>query len=224
MRPILCDPVLFGRLCSARFASCWVLNTVVGGVSWRPCARWQRREQQAQRLAVTDALTGVANRRAITDTLAQEYTRARRRGEGMAVIMLDLDFFKQVNDRFGHAAGDDVLRLAASVLIQSVREVDRVGRLGGEEFMVLLPGADSVAAMAVAQRCREHIEAAAIDVGRGEPLRVTASLGVFAGAAAQVSAPERYMALADDALYQAKAAGRNQVVLYRDKTAVVSGG
>lgn len=179
--------------------------------------RWQRREQQAQRLAVTDALTGVANRRAITESLAQEFARARRSGDDMAVIMLDLDFFKKVNDEYGHAAGDDVLRLAASVLRQSVREVDRVGRLGGEEFMVLLPGADNEAAMAVAARCREHIESAVTDVGQGQLLKVTASLGVFAAAAADVTAPERYVALADDALYQAKAAGRNRVVQYRDR-------
>lgn len=214
------DPILRGNISGYFVISQFLLGipfvATTFVLTYMLLTRWQRREQQAQRLAVTDALTGVANRRAITESLAQEFARARRRGEEMAVIMLDLDFFKRVNDQYGHAAGDDVLRLAASVLRQSVREVDRVGRLGGEEFMVLLPGADADAAMAVAERCREHIASAVTDVGAGQVLTVTASLGVFAAQASAVTAPERYMALADDALYQAKAAGRNRVVQYRD--------
>jgi diguanylate cyclase (GGDEF)-like protein len=178
-------------------------------------SRWKRREAQAQRLAVTDPLTGVANRRAFLDTLEREYARAQRDQSSMAVVMLDLDHFKNTNDSHGHAAGDAVLCHAAAVLGGVVREVDSVGRLGGEEFAILLPGATASEAMDVAERCRAALCRAPV-MHEGAPVDVTASLGVCGLPANTVQRASRFLELADQALYAAKDGGRNRVVCYQD--------
>jgi diguanylate cyclase (GGDEF)-like protein len=172
--------------------------------------RKQRELQQAQdelkRLASTDALTGLLNRRAWDEAAALEAERRARWGEGHAVIALDLDHFKQVNDTHGHAAGDAVLKAVGGLLAQSFRKLDTVARVGGEEFAVLLPHTTAADTAVLAGQLRAAIGALRIPFGPLE-LRITASIGVaHSDEAADVQA------LADARSYAAKRGGRNRVV------------
>jgi diguanylate cyclase (GGDEF)-like protein len=160
-----------------------------------------------ERQALVDGLTGLANRRAATDALHAEAARAARLQTPLAVVLADLDGFKDVNDEYGHAVGDEVLRVFADVLRQTVRESDVAGRWGGEEFLLLLPGADEEGAVQLAERVRVGFADRSIP---GAPsLRVSASFGVaeYAGEANS----EALLAAADGALYRAKRAGRDRV-------------
>lgn len=153
-------------------------------------------------LALTDELTGVANRRAVLATLDRE---ARDGGAALAVVMFDIDHFKSINDRHGHATGDAVLRGVAAVATATVREADRVGRVGGEEFLVVLRGADEAEAARVAERLREGVAAMRVE---GAP-EVTASFGV--ACLREGEGTEALVRRADAALYAAKSDGRNAV-------------
>ncbi len=157
-------------------------------------------------LATTDGLTGLANNRHFRVTLANELERAHRYGADFSVVLMDVDFFKQFNDTYGHLAGDDVLRQVSQVLKSQVREVDLAARYGGEEFVILLPEAGMQAAVQAAERIRAAIEAAPWEL-RG----VTVSVGV---ATLSMMSPESsdLVQAADDALYAAKRSGRNRVV------------
>ncbi len=162
------------------------------------------------RQASTDGLTELANRREFEDSLANEISRAERFGGSLALILADLDNFKQVNDRFGHQAGDEVLRSFADILRETVRDIDVAARYGGEEFAILLPQTDIVGAEALAERLREAVESRALAESQGTPVTVTSSFGV-------ASFPEAgtglgLFAAADEALYRAKRAGKNCVV------------
>jgi len=167
-------------------------------------------EEEMRRLATTDTLTGVANRGSFLARCAQELDRVRRFGQPAAFLMLDIDHFKRVNDSRGHAAGDEVLRHLAQIAADSLRSIDLFGRLGGEEFGVLLPGTDAPGAMEFAERLRALVEASPASTAHGD-VAVTVSIG-----AAQLRAedpdPEAAMARADAALYEAKHSGRNRVV------------
>ncbi len=163
------------------------------------------------RLAAIDPLTGLPNRRGFFDACAVELERARRHGRHLSVLMLDADHFKRINDTHGHAAGDEVLRHLADTLRMTLRASDIAGRMGGEEFAVLLPETDLEGARLLAQRVRKTIAEAEILIGRTK-LALTVSLGVAAVAADEPSAIEHALQLADEAMYQAKAAGRNRVV------------
>jgi diguanylate cyclase (GGDEF)-like protein len=157
-------------------------------------------------LARTDALTRLPNVRAFGEQLERELSRVARGAGPLSMVMVDLDHFKQVNDRLGHGAGDEVLAHAARVLAQSVRAVDSVARVGGEEFAILCPGADASAAVAIAERARAALERAAVRTRAGE-VPVTASFGV-----AQLDGdPHALRGRADAALYRAKGEGRNRV-------------
>jgi diguanylate cyclase (GGDEF)-like protein len=162
-----------------------------------------------QHLSERDALTGLLNRRALAPLLQREAGRLRRYGETYAVLMIDIDYFKGVNDKHGHAAGDAVLCKLADVLRGAAREVDHIARLGGEEFCILLPHADLDGAMHLAERAHVAVRSAAWDEF-DRP--VTISVGV---AVAQLpdEPPQAVLARADRALYRAKSAGRDQVVL-----------
>jgi len=166
-------------------------------------------QQQLEELALRDGLTGVLNRRALLERAAIELARAEREEGDLAVIMLDLDHFKAVNDTHGHLAGDAVLRDAVARVQTAVRVYDLVGRYGGEEFLVVAPGAGPTEAMAVAERIRSAI-ADRPTVWEGSEIAVTTSVGVVSVAPGEdlVQALGR----ADAALYQAKDAGRNCVV------------
>jgi len=162
--------------------------------------------------AMHDRLTGLWNRAAIVDSLHQELDRTARERTPVSVILADLDHFKQINDTYGHLAGDAVLREAAQRMRAALRSYDHIGRYGGEEFLIVLPGCLAVSAMVVAERVRERIAATAITIP-GDSIAVTSSLGVSASSGGQVMAADALIAAADTALYQAKAAGRNRVEL-----------
>ncbi|TDP11179.1 diguanylate cyclase with GAF sensor [Roseateles asaccharophilus] len=161
-----------------------------------------------RRLALEDELTGLRNRRALLAELEREFNVCRRYGSPLSVLMLDLDHFKYINDRHGHAVGDAVLRGLGGLLREGLRQVDLPGRLGGEEFAVLLPGSAAEGALQLAEVLRQRIEAARF--AGAETLCVTASLGLASYAPEQADAAE-LLRLADAALYRAKLGGRNRV-------------
>ncbi|HEU4976297.1 MAG TPA: diguanylate cyclase [Baekduia sp.] len=167
-----------------------------------------------ERRAVTDELTGLANRRRFQEVIDAEVERARRLGQGVGLVLLDIDDFKAVNDTYGHQQGDLVLREVAAVLRATSREIDEPARYGGEELVIVLPGTDLDGAHRLAERVREGVEALRIPVlgdDAAAPLRITASLGAAAahGSDAEVRA---LIAAADEALYQAKRGGKNRTV------------
>ena len=167
-----------------------------------------------------DRLTGLLNRRAFDEALAEAFARRRRLNEEIVLLMLDLDHFKQINDSYGHPAGDEVLRSVASAMLSSLREIDKVFRIGGEEFAVLLPGGDRAAAQATAERVRKAISERPVTVN-GVDIPVTVSVGIaLIGGAVDANG---LMRAADAALYRAKREGRNRVVLDDDTVASRSG-
>jgi diguanylate cyclase (GGDEF)-like protein len=170
--------------------------------------RLRSREAHLELLSKTDPLTGVTNRREFFDALEREMARARRRQASLAVVLLDLDHFKAINDAAGHLAGDAVLVAAARAIGEELRRGDVLARYGGEEFVVLLPDTDTPGARVVAERCRERLQQMAM-VFEGRAIAVTASFGI-----ATLGAPGSEEALvrsADEALYKAKREGRNRV-------------
>ncbi len=168
--------------------------------------------EELERLANTDPLTGLANRRQFTGMLERETERAARYSRPLSIVLLDLDHFKKVNDTHGHAAGDDVLRAAAAVLKAACRDVDLAARIGGEELALLLPETDSGGAEIVAERVREEIEAGRHRSPDGVQFRVTASIGVASSRGGDESGKDLLQA-SDEALYAAKDGGRNRVVI-----------
>ena len=169
--------------------------------------------QRLQRLVAVDALTGIANRRQFDRSLDRELRRARRDGQPLSLIFLDLDEFKRYNDTYGHARGDDVLRRVAHTLNETFRRGgDFVARYGGEEFAVVLPGVDARRAALYAERLRRRIWRLAIPNGAATTTdRVTISGGVATVPASMVASPDELLAAADKALYRAKCLGRNQI-------------
>jgi diguanylate cyclase (GGDEF)-like protein/PAS domain S-box-containing protein len=165
---------------------------------------------ETKQLARTDPLTGIPNRRYLFEVGERELSRARRFAHPLAAFMLDIDHFKQVNDAHGHALGDQVLRALAHCCLKNIRDIDTVGRYGGEEFVVLLVETDSVRAHRIAERLRDQVSLLATDTPLG-PVRVTVSLGV----AARMDGDDltTLLARADQALYAAKQAGRNRVAV-----------
>jgi diguanylate cyclase (GGDEF)-like protein len=168
-------------------------------------------ERRLDEEARTDALTGCANRRAFLREAEQEFARVRRYGGDLSLMMLDVDHFKTINDRRGHPAGDEALRELARVCAGTLRAQDVVGRVGGEEFAVLLRSTGEREATEVAERLRQAVAATEVRVGGGPPLRLTTSVGV-AGLHEADPAVETVLARADRALHEAKAAGRDRVV------------
>jgi diguanylate cyclase (GGDEF)-like protein len=162
-----------------------------------------------ERQALVDGLTGLANRRQCEDTLASELARLERFGGPLAVVVADLDWFKDVNDRYGHPSGDAVLREFAELLQETVRDVDLAGRWGGEEFMLILPGTDLAGGAQVAERIRAALAGRIVLSADGSPIPVTASFGVAATPPASTAAG--LFSAADAALYEAKRNGKNRV-------------
>jgi diguanylate cyclase (GGDEF)-like protein len=160
--------------------------------------------------ANVDELTGLLNRRQLMKMAAREVEISRRSGRPLGVILIDLDHFKEVNDTFGHAAGDEVLKNVAECFRKGLRSVDLPGRYGGEEFAVFLPGADLEATLRVAERLRESLASWPV-LPQDEGFRITASFGVCAASAREMTL-DQLLAVADQALYRAKAGGRNRVV------------
>ncbi|WP_417480398.1 diguanylate cyclase [Maricaulis maris] len=180
----------------------------------RAASRLVRMQKQFKRLAETDALTGAANRRAFMQYLEIQSQRATRDDIPLSVVMIDLDHFKSVNDTHGHATGDTVLIEAVKSIQACLRDNDMLGRLGGEEFCVILPGAGLFSAGIAGERIRAAVEAMTISTDEGVPVPVTASLGVASLTDGDlISAPDTLLQTADVALYRAKETGRNKVWL-----------
>ena len=176
-------------------------------------AHRQARAAQAElrRLASIDELTGVANRRWFTAMASRELERCRRFNHQLSLLMLDIDHFKRVNDTYGHAVGDEVLKAYTRVLEGNLRSVDLLGRLGGEEFAAVLPESDAKAAGFTAERLRAAVEALDFTLEDGTPLRITTSVGIAIVANGEETL-DNLLARADAALYTAKRDGRNKVV------------
>ena len=177
----------------------------------------EKANEDLERLANTDALTGLANRRYFMEALAREIERSERYSRPLSLVLLDLDYFKKVNDTHGHPVGDVVLRAASDVLRSVRRDVDRAARLGGEEFALLLPETEAPGAAAVAERVRVRLEVTSHPSPGGEPFTVTASFGV-ASLGPGVATGEALLQAADEALYRAKRGGRNRVVTSGGRT------
>jgi diguanylate cyclase (GGDEF)-like protein len=193
-----------------------VTALVLLGIIGRLVASLQRRlaaaESRIREMAITDDLTGLRNRRFVLLRLAEEVVRSHRHGHPLSCVLFDLDHFKRVNDKHGHAAGDATLRAVAAEAQRCCRQSDVLGRYGGEEFLLVLPETDQAGAHAIAERLRSALQALRVEFG-GFALGVTASFGVATlwpegGTPVQ---PEYLVRRADEALYRAKAAGRNRV-------------
>ncbi|WP_322304179.1 GGDEF domain-containing protein [Hydrogenophaga sp.] len=183
--------------------------------------RLERNQVQLETLATTDALTGLLNRRALWDRARVELARAQRENTPLSLLVLDLDHFKQVNDRWGHLAGDAVLRHVTALMQGAVRRTDVVGRLGGEEFVVLLPQEGTESGTRLAEKLRHLIadnpmawdNAELINTAVGTPnLPIRVSIGGVSLLPGEKGSMEELLDMADKALYRAKASGRNKVV------------
>jgi diguanylate cyclase (GGDEF)-like protein len=169
-----------------------------------------RAQKALQFEAAHDRLTGLWNRGAILDRLHSEMERHHRTGDALGVMMADLDHFKRINDSYGHLAGDEVLQQVAARLSDALRGYDSVGRYGGEEFLVVVPGCAASDLMTGAERLRSCISAKPMQTGNG-PIAATLSLGVVSTQTVATRDYETLLRVADEALYAAKAKGRNRV-------------
>jgi diguanylate cyclase (GGDEF)-like protein len=172
------------------------------------------KNRELERLSISDGLTGLYNHRHIHGLLQEEFERADRTGERLTVAMFDLDRFKSVNDNYGHQAGDRVLEQFADILRETAREIDRLGRYGGEEFMALLPDTGIEDGVVFVERVRREVARHPFTIGRDESISMTTSCGVATYPHDLINDPETLVRLADEALYSAKAAGRNCVVRF----------
>lgn len=172
----------------------------------------QAANRELQRLSSTDRLTGLFNRGHWEEMLRQDYARHRRYAANSALVMCDIDHFKQVNDTYGHQVGDRVIQHTADVIRQNIRDSDVAGRYGGEEFVILLPDTDSQGALVFAERLRQSIEAFELQL-EGHRIRFTISLGI-ADLGQPSSDHSQLIKWADSALYMSKSAGRNRVTLH----------
>jgi len=169
-------------------------------------------EKKLQALATTDFLTGLPNRRQFTTRLSDEFDRVQRfGGQHGSILMLDLDLFKQINDTHGHATGDAVLKHFAQLVRNALRKIDTAGRVGGEEFAIILPGTDSVGAQRFAERLRKVVASMPLVQG-GKTISLTVSIGI-ATMGPPDSNGEETLLRSDEALYRAKENGRNRVEL-----------
>ena len=178
----------------------------------RDITEQKRLEERLRELATSDSLTGLANRRHFLELARQELMRAERYGRDISLLIMDIDHFKRVNDTFGHEMGDRVLKAVADVSRESLRNIDILARVGGEEFAALLPHTALEQAASVAERVRLAVADKAVLAGRG-PLHVTISIGVSEAASSSLDL-DSFLRCADEALYAAKRAGRNRVEIY----------
>ncbi len=174
-------------------------------------------------LSSRDALTGLANRRAFELALGREVDRVARSGEPALLLAMDIDHFKRVNDTWGHAAGDQVIKAVAQALVDSVRPMDLVARVGGEEFAIILPNCASAFGETVAERVRRRVEHMPVTLGpSGQQITVTVSVGGAFAPQWVRSTPALWLERSDQQLYLAKAQGRNLVRLEPTTVSVVS--
>lgn len=174
----------------------------------------EQADARNQSLAMRDELTGLINRRSLLESLAQQLSMAKRHGQPMAVLMVDIDFFKRVNDTHGHLSGDKVLKAMTAVIAQRARGQDLLGRLGGEEFLVILPNTSEEGARQLAENLRQGVAAASFQAVSGAPIAITVSIGLCALDRLPDAQCDDLIGAADQALYQAKATGRNRVEVF----------
>ncbi len=174
--------------------------------------------EQLQILATYDSLTGLLNRRALYEAINNECSRARRGDTPISLIMLDIDHFKMINDQHGHLTGDQALCHVTHTILQYKRSYDLVGRWGGEEFLMALPGADLPEAGSVAERLRTELNANPLPIAEGKLLHIHASFGVATLNTAENSSLDHSIQQVDRALYRAKNNGRDQVCFYTEES------
>ncbi len=182
----------------------------------------ERSFEREQQLARTDSLTGVHNRRFLFELAEREFNIAARYRPPFSMILFDVDYFKRINDTFGHAVGDQALKNIAQVVCAEIRSADMIGRYGGDEFVILLPGTSAQEALPLAERIHDSVAATRMDTDKG-PLTVTISIGIAQTIHAAASIPgnvpqpdtvENLFLRADQALYTAKQAGRNHTIIF----------
>lgn len=175
-------------------------------------------QQKIQEMAITDDLTKLYNRRYFHSKLTEEFKKAKRYKRDIGCIMIDIDFFKKVNDNYGHHTGDDVLRNISDTIKATCRSIDTIARYGGEEIVILLPETDKEKSFLLAEKIRKIVEKKEIPYDQGESIQITISSGVsgfLSGELEKVTDPNQLVKDADIALYQAKTNGRNRVEIHR---------
>ena len=187
-----------------------ILLAMLSFLAWRFVGRLDETQKRLRHIAMTDELTGLKNRRHIMEQMNKEYQRAVRTGGTLSLILLDIDNFKKVNDSFGHAFGDRVLRAVAQEMLGGLRSYDLLGRIGGEEFLIASPGSTLDDAAGLAERIRQKIKSRKIP-DRTQEITVTVSAGVTS-LSEQDATADAILQRADDALYLAKQQGRDRVV------------
>lgn len=192
------DPLLYGYMTIATAIVFSILGYMIG-----------KREEIITGLALTDGLTGLYNKRYFENRLYQEFSRFRRHGTPISLVQVDLDHFKNVNDTWGHQAGDDVLKKVASIIMHNCRINEVAARVGGEEISIIAVDCDQKNAISLAERLRQEIESASTHWQEHE-IKITSSFGV-ATATPQMTNPLEMYQRADEALYSAKSQGRNRV-------------
>lgn len=179
--------------------------------------------KRVEEVAATDPLTGLYNRRHFGRVIEQLFAEAHRYGKDLACVMIDLDGYKQLNDRYGHQVGDQLLTVAGKVISANMRRMDVAARYGGDEFILLLPHAGAEEAAGVADRIREEFRVASATVLHRE-LNVTMSIGIGSLAGDGPIGPDQLVARADAAMYQAKKGGRNRIVISSPKAEMALAG
>ena len=174
----------------------------------------QESQHELERISRTDGLTGLYNRGYLEERFTGEFERSKRYRSALACLMFDIDHFKRLNDGHGHPFGDRVIRGTAELLRSTLRDIDLVGRYGGEEFVALLPETAPGEARRVAERVRERIAATPYEAPNGESVRVTISIGVANYPSPSIVGRDDFLRAADDALYKAKQAGRDRVAVW----------
>ncbi|MHB0977295.1 MAG: diguanylate cyclase, partial [Candidatus Aquicultorales bacterium] len=187
-----------------------------GLASWAMCFPYQKKVfartvRELKESSATDGLTGLPNHRNFEERLASEFHRARRYGAPLSLVMIDIDFFKEINDAYGHLGGNRFLRAAAKLIKENIRQADFAARYGGDEFVIILPETEDSEAMAVGEKLRRKAEASSIPLGGGTA-RATLSLGV-SSLTSDMKRPTDLIEKADQALYEAKRTGRNKAAL-----------
>jgi diguanylate cyclase (GGDEF)-like protein len=200
---------LFWTTIELSFAAPWLV--VLTLLADHALSFWRKREGLILTLSRTDPLTGVHNRRSVMELLESEVARTLRHAPPLAVVILDMDFFKQVNDTWGHPTGDLVLKETARLLRETLRQSDIVGRYGGEEFILVLPDTTQAGSARLAERCRNRLAETPVTAMSGEVIHISASFGLACNEQSPGLSAEALIKAADQALYQAKHNGRNRV-------------
>ncbi len=168
-------------------------------------------ERKLEQLAHYDSLTGIRNRRMVLKCLNNEWERSQREGSSLSVIMLDIDHFKNINDTYGHEGGDHLLKDYTRIVEQQLRPYDILGRMGGEEFLIVLPRINEAETQRIAERVRKAVETALLSIGDSRTVKITTSVGATMKSSQDADA-NMLLRRADEALYSAKHQGRNRVV------------